>query len=132
MKRAFISTPHIAGYSTDGKANGSSQVVQALSVFFGLPPLNFYPKLLQPPLMPDILIDGAQKSTIQIISQAVMLTYPIMDDHFRLQNSPGTFEQQRGKYPLRREFPAFTVYLSHANPEAAEALRKLGFVVVTS
>ncbi len=34
MQQAFISTPHIAGYSTDGKANGTAMVVNSLGKLF--------------------------------------------------------------------------------------------------
>jgi erythronate-4-phosphate dehydrogenase len=37
MHLAFLATPHIAGYSTDGKANGTAMVVNSLCEFFGLP-----------------------------------------------------------------------------------------------
>ena len=53
----------------------------------------------------------------------------IMDDHFRLQRSPATFEQQRGQYPVRREFPSYTIRLSNARPEVAVLLQQLGFIV---
>ena len=43
MSKAFIATPHIAGYSTDGKANGTAMVVNSLSSFFNLPLENWYP-----------------------------------------------------------------------------------------
>ena len=43
MEKAFISTPHIAGYSTDGKANGTAMVVNSLARFFKIPLVNWYP-----------------------------------------------------------------------------------------
>jgi erythronate-4-phosphate dehydrogenase len=43
MTKAFIATPHIAGYSTDGKANGTAIVVNSLSKYFDLPLKNWYP-----------------------------------------------------------------------------------------
>jgi len=43
MNLAFISTPHIAGYSTDGKANGTAMVVNSLSNYFNLSLIDWYP-----------------------------------------------------------------------------------------
>jgi erythronate-4-phosphate dehydrogenase len=129
LSQAYISTPHIAGYSVDGKAKGTSQVVQALSSFFCLPLLDFYPPLLPEPLAPEFVIEGAGKSSFQIVHEAVLHTYPIMKDHILLQRSPSTFEQQRGQYPVRREFPSYTVRLSNGKPKAVEMLLKLGFKV---
>ena len=44
--------------------------------------------------------------------EAVSLSYNIKEDSERLRNSPSTFEKQRGDYPLRREFPVFSVECS--------------------
>ena len=131
LSQAYISTPHIAGYSIDGKAKGTSQVVQALSAFFGLPLHDFYPPVLPEPSVPEIVIDGAGKSSFQVVHEAVLHTYPIMKDHILLQRSPSTFEQQRGQYPVRREFPSFRVRLSNGKPKSIEMLLKLGFKVKT-
>lgn len=129
LGQVFLATPHIAGYSIDGKANGTSQAVRGLSGFFGLPLPGFYTLSVPEPAFPEIVIDGAGKSTLQIICQAVLHSYPIWDDHNRLLQSPETFEQQRGNYPLRREFPAFAAKLLNCKPETADLLVKLGFGV---
>jgi erythronate-4-phosphate dehydrogenase len=129
LRQVTVSTPHIAGYSVDGKANGTAMTVQALSRFFGLPLLGFYPPLLPVPSEPVIEIDGTGKSGQQIIHEAVIHTYAIMEDHNRLQLSPGTFEQQRGNYPVRREFGAFTLNLSNVQRGLSDILEKLGFRV---
>ena len=129
LSQAYISTPHIAGYSTDGKAKGTSQVVQALSAFFKLPLIDFYPPTLPEPSAPEIVIAGAGKSSFQIVYEAVLHTYPVMKDHIQMQRTPSTFEQQRGQYPVRREFPSYTVELSNGKPKAVEMLLKLGFKV---
>lgn len=129
LNQVTVSTPHIAGYSVDGKANGTAITVQALSRFFGLPLLGFYPPLLPAPSDPLVRIDGTGKSMQQIIYEAVMHTYAIMEDHNRLQLSPGTFEQQRGNYPVRREFGAFILNLSNVQRGLSDILEKLGFRV---
>lgn len=127
LRLVTISTPHIAGYSTDGKANGTAMVVHALSQFFDLPLRDFYPASIPVPSDPTIVIDGYGKSTQQIIHEAVAQTYVIMGDHNRLQLSPGSFEQQRGSYPVRREFGAFTVNVSNEEKGSADILEKFGF-----
>lgn len=50
-------TPHIAGYSTDGKANGTAMSVNAVARFFGLPFKDWYPEHV--PLPPVTEIRGA-------------------------------------------------------------------------
>ena len=37
LKRVWIGTPHIAGYSADGKTNADNMVISALCEFFSLP-----------------------------------------------------------------------------------------------
>jgi erythronate-4-phosphate dehydrogenase len=117
-------TPHIAGYSADGKANGTAMSVNALSEFFGLDFKDWYPSDVPVPENNSIDISGGGSFEEKMLG-AVSLSYNIKDDCDRLRNSPSTFEKQRGDYPLRREFPVFKVECSDA--EVREALAKLGF-----
>jgi erythronate-4-phosphate dehydrogenase len=129
MHRTFISTPHIAGYSTDGKANGTSMVVNDLARFFSLPLENWYPAGVPEPVQPEIEISCKGKTPFDIVGEAVERSYNIGEDDMRLRFSPSEFEKQRGAYPLRREFPAYSVKLSGAAGEAKKILKALGFRV---
>ncbi|MBU8902286.1 MAG: 4-phosphoerythronate dehydrogenase PdxB [Victivallales bacterium] len=119
-------TPHIAGYSADGKANGTAMSVNALSEFFGLDFADWYPSDVPLPEKRSLTIseDGSFEEKMLL---AVSLTYNIKDDSDRLRNSPSTFEKQRGDYPLRREFPVFTVKCE--DNEVFGALIQLGFEI---
>ncbi len=130
MGNAFISTPHIAGYSTDGKANGTAIVVNALSAFFDLPLKNWYPENVPSPAVPVIEIDCTDKSTQEIIREAVHHTYSINEDDTSLRFSPADFEKQRGNYRLRREFRAYWVKLENGNEIVLNMLQQLGFQIV--
>src|SRR5665811_859798 len=77
MSQALIATPHIAGYSTDGKANGTAIVVNSLCKYFNLPLANWYPEKVPPPAFPLISIDCNDKSEEEIIREAVNHTYSI-------------------------------------------------------
>lgn len=127
MHLTFIATPHIAGYSTDGKANGTSMVVNSLASFFDLPLKNWYPKNVPVPPGTNFLIDCKGKSNTEIIAEAVNRTYNIDQDDIRLRLGPGDFEKQRGDYPLRREFTSYTVRLKSGNTIVKQKLRELGF-----
>jgi erythronate-4-phosphate dehydrogenase len=129
LEKAFIGTPHIAGYSSDGKANGTAACIRELCRFFELDILpDWYPASVPSPPMPAALsIDGKGKTDGQIFYEAVTHTYPIGEDSRRLKQSPATFEEQRGNYWTRREFGAFTLQLTHVGQTAAEGLAKLGF-----
>jgi len=127
MRRTFLSTPHIAGYSTDGKANGTSMVVNSLCKHFGLELKNWYPDKLPEPAISKLHINGSGKSTQGIITEAVLQTYDIDRDNINLRFSPADFEKQRGEYPLRREFPAFSVEAEECPEDAVNILKGLGF-----
>ncbi len=103
-KASFIATPHIAGYSTDGKANGTAMSVNALSKFFNLPAANWYPDDVPNPSNPLIMIDGKGKSDEDIVRECIFHTYDNEADDKKLRAKPSDFERLRGDYPLRREF----------------------------
>ena len=125
-----IGTPHIAGYSADGKMNGTAMSVQALSRFFKLPLTDWYPfDAPEPPQPLHFVLDCRGKSLQNCLCEAIWNTYTVNDDDGRLRTSPETFEQQRGDYPIRREFEAFTIKVVNAIPEIEERLKKLGFLV---
>jgi erythronate-4-phosphate dehydrogenase len=125
-----IGTPHIAGYSADGKANGTTMSIQALSRFFGLGLDSWAPASIPLPLKPEIEIDCAGLSREDVFGRLVRHTYDILADDQRLRESSQTFEKQRGNYPLRREFPAYTVKLSHAGAECRALAKNLGFRII--
>ncbi len=124
-----IATPHIAGYSKDGKATGTLMSVKAISDFFGLGLNDWQPNGVELPSNPIIDIDGLGLSEQAILSQAILHTYDIRkdDDFFRLNTE--NFEQQRGDYPTRREFPAYTVTTRNIESITIDKLIKIGFKV---
>lgn len=124
-----IATPHIAGYSKDGKATGTSMSVRAISDFFGLGLSNWQPSGIEIPLNPIIELDGEGLSEQELISKAILHTYDIQNDDIEIRNNPAQFEQQRGDYPLRREFPAFTIQARNVDEKTIEKLKWLGFNV---
>jgi erythronate-4-phosphate dehydrogenase len=130
MSRTFLSTPHIAGYSTDGKANGTSMVVNSLCKHFSFPSEEWYPENVPEPEHPLFAIDGVGKSEEEIIREAVNHTYNIEEDNIKLRFAPSDFEKQRGDYRLRREFKAFTISLNGGNKKVRRMLEELGFKVV--
>lgn len=127
MHLAFLATPHIAGYSTDGKANGTAMAVNSLCKYFGLPLKDWFPQNVPSPKEPVITIDGRGKEDFDILREAVNHTYSIEHDDIRLRLSPKDFEKQRGNYPLRREFNAYTVKLKKAGTDVRKMLRDLEF-----
>ena len=126
LKLLDYATPHIAGYSTDGKANGTSMSVNALAKFFNLSERlqKWYPETVPVPEK-TVIECPANGSLEEKLLYVVSQSYNIADDTNRLRNTPQEFEKLRGNYPLRREFGIFTVV--NADKLCAEILSKLGF-----
>lgn len=129
LDHTFISTPHIAGYSRDGKAKGTTMSIQFISRKFGLGIDNWECNDVELPENTLIQLDGTDKTDQEIVAEAILKTYPIMEDNNRLKFSPITFEKQRGDYPVRREFPVYTVNAVNISDEAHRILMNLGFLV---
>jgi len=126
LARVRYATPHIAGYSTDGKANGTAMSVQALSRHFGLGLDNWRPQEIPSPPDPVIRLPAGCDGEAALRA-AVNATYDIRADDARLRASPESFERQRGDYPLRREFPAYAITPANVSPETANRLAAMGF-----
>lgn len=122
-----LATPHIAGYSKDGKAKGTMMSVQAISDFFALGLNNWQPSGVELPLDSIIKIDGSGLSEQQIISKAILHTYDIRNDDRDLRTNVEKFEQLRGDYPTRREFPAYTIKAKNVDVRTIEKLKQIGF-----
>ena len=93
MNDAFIATPHIAGYSADGKCNATKMALKATCDFFGIKP-EFN---IMPPLLPNNMVLEGNKE-----EQKLQLYNPCIDND-RLKMHPENFEKLRSNYPLRRE-----------------------------
>lgn len=106
LDRAFLATPHIAGYSADGKANGTRMALQAVARHFGVK-ADF---LIEPPQLPAGFayypelaghlpaLTGNDSDTIGHLRR-----YDPRRDSDALKARPEDFERLRGNYPLRRE-----------------------------
>ena len=116
LAKADIGTPHIAGYSADGKANAISISVQAVSRFFNLGIDDWRINSLPAPQYPVIYMEEED------ISKAVLHSYNILQDDAGLRSNPALFEELRGNYPLRREYGAYKIEGGYS-----ERLSKLGF-----
>ena len=125
----FTGTPHIAGYSVDGKATGTTMSVQALGKFFDLPCRDWevtkVPQSVQPS---EFSIDTTGKTPQEVLADAILHTYDIRTDDAALRADVASFEKQRSHYPVRREFPAFCVRtLNDDTGRSTVFLREAGF-----
>jgi len=124
-----LATPHIAGYSKDGKANGTSMSIQALSRFFGLGIDDWKAQKVEVPVNTLIEMDGSELSEETMLSKAVLATYDIQIDDANLRRNPALFEKLRGDYPVRREYPIYTIKCRNVGQDMQKKLETLGFKI---
>jgi erythronate-4-phosphate dehydrogenase len=110
--KTALATPHIAGYSAEGKANAATHSVRALSRYFGLGLDDWEVRDI-----PDAFDIDFSNTTDML--QFFLETYDIEADSMRMKFSPETFEKQRSHYPFRREPRA---YLKQMNDELRRKL----------
>ncbi len=123
-----VATPHIAGYSADGKANGTTASVRTVAKYLGLPLTDWAPARMPLPAQSlEFSVDASGKSQQEVLSEAILHTYDVLSDDKALREHPESFEKLRGDYPVRREFTAFSVRLDGGTQEEADILRKIGF-----
>ncbi len=89
LQRVFMGTPHIAGYSANGKVNADNMVIDALCNFFSLP----HPGIIMPPSLPEGFVDHGSP----------LDWYNPLTDSNQLKANPSQFEFLRNHYPLRLE-----------------------------
>ncbi|MBB3188310.1 4-phosphoerythronate dehydrogenase PdxB [Microbacter margulisiae] len=127
LSQTELATPHIAGYSKDGKALGTQMSVHAVNTFFNLGLNDWQPSGVEKPQNPVIEINGSGLTEQQILAKAILATYDIRQDDATFRNNTAQFEQLRGDYPTRREFPAYTIIPTKITDETIAKLRQLGF-----
>lgn len=127
LKLAHLATPHIAGYSADGKANGTAMSVQSISKFFNLGMDNWKPSNIPQAPKTKLEIDCNPKSREEIFAELSNFAYNIGFDSNMLKNSPETFEQQRESYPIRREPENLMVIAKGTSNLAMTMIQSLGY-----
>ena len=103
LDRVDIATPHIAGYTLQGKQTGTSLAIRAVARFFSLSALyDFFPttEIVE---YQAVHIDAHDKTQGQIAS-VIQYNYPIFTDDFMFRMDPSRFNELRLGYSYRREF----------------------------
>ena len=90
LGRAFVATPHIAGYSLEGKMRASAMIAKRLAEFMGVD---------QPVTMPRAPSNGSER----VDFRKIMASYAPLGDTAALKNNPGNFENLRNHYNHRAE-----------------------------
>lgn len=96
LEKALVATPHIAGYSAQGKANATSMVVAAAARHFSLPLDGWYPPEVTP----------AQRQDIEWEQMCATITQycDLKTETLALRQEPEKFESLRNNYHYREEY----------------------------
>lgn len=121
-----LGTPHIAGYSFDGKASGTQMIYDAACRHFGLP-AKWQPAL--PAVAPLELSISSGEDQEAALRRILRQVYDITADDARLREDVLSFDKLRAEYPVRREFHNFALRLQGAPAKLQETCRALGFRV---
>ena len=99
LRRAYIATPHIAGYSADGKARGTQMALEAVARHMGCAETF----AIAPPPLPDGFRYWQGTPEADLLRHPALRRYDPRRDSEALKTCPEAFERLRGDYPLRRE-----------------------------
>lgn len=108
LSKAYIATPHVAGYSYDSKRNGTEMSLKALNDFFALGMTSFVSGVLPEPVNSLVHVDP-ELCDIDAACQMFLYTYNVREESIFFKSHPESFEQYRGDYPLRREIGAYVL-----------------------
>lgn len=133
LARCSAATPHIAGYSQDGKLKGTEMMADGLARYFGRDNSWSVRKAL-PAVAGRIDVTGC--APLDAVREAVRTAYDIEADSRGLRQTFSlpdderrkAFDRLRKNYPVRREFPAWQVRADRE--DTGRVLKGLGFAVV--
>jgi erythronate-4-phosphate dehydrogenase len=130
LQAAVVSTPHVAGYSDDGRRNGTRIVYQAFCAWAGLAPVGQVPdgqRLALVTKHADSAVTEALEATCFVARHDAMLRALA---HLSSEEIASGFDALRKDYPYRRDFHGWSVTCQ--SPPAAQALSALGFIIDSS
>jgi erythronate-4-phosphate dehydrogenase len=136
---ASLGTPHIAGYSFEGKVAGTLTVYRKACHFLGVEP-EWTPASLMPvPATATLHIEASGREDQEVLWEIVSSIYNIENDDSALRDAATDdldecarrFDALRNGYPVRREFPATKVTIEGGSPSLADTAAALGFKPLT-
>ncbi|MHC4574916.1 MAG: 4-phosphoerythronate dehydrogenase, partial [Planctomycetota bacterium] len=85
LRMVDLSTPHIAGYSLDGKIAGMIMIYEAGCKYFGLKATRTIEDFLPEPQVPRIIVDSTTENEQEILHETVQRVYCINRDDFNMR-----------------------------------------------
>lgn len=117
LEKAVIASPHIAGYSLEGKVNGTIMIFNALNNFLGT---NYHFDFTLPEVKNNLLNYNQTDFNIDELNELLNRIYDIESDtnqikkmlYFNCEDRVKYFDEMRKNYPLRREFNNYRIKLN--------------------
>jgi erythronate-4-phosphate dehydrogenase len=130
-----LATPHIAGYSLDGKIAGMTMILNAACEYFGLQAAKTSEHFLPEPQIKQIVLDPGSAAEQQLLHEAVQQLYLIDLDNLHTKEIPSMAMNERGRffdnlrknYRERREFQNTEVVLKNSRNSLTHKLQGIGF-----
>lgn len=128
-----IATPHIAGYSLDGKLRGTAQIYAALCAARGVEPAIELAQLMPGPALTELAFASSADPAEMLATLCRAVYDPRRDDADFRRSLPGDEAQRRAgfdllrkQYPPRREIDGLKVRIGGHNPVLATIVEALG------
>ncbi len=136
LQQTLLATPHIAGYSAEGKHRGLEMIYHAACQFLQIEPQWSLADALPPysfVIEPDLALDD-----MSLLCNLVRMAYDITKDNGDMRQLPGMqaaergtwFDNLRKNYSVRREFPYHRILLPAQRSRLSNCLSHLGFTVL--
>jgi erythronate-4-phosphate dehydrogenase len=137
LRNVDLGTPHIAGYSLDGKVNGMIMIYDAVCKYFGLSSDLNISSFLPDADKAEVKVDHGDKDWQQYLHETVQEVYAINRDDFNMREILMVPDQQRGEffddlrknYSVRREFQNTRIILDKPCEGLVKKLVGIGFKV---
>ena len=137
LEMVDIGTPHIAGYSLDGKVAGMIMIYKSACEYFGFEAKFDIDSFLPQPAVPQLEVNPQVGIEQDVLRETVEKIYDIKEDDFRMRRILDKQAEERGKffsrlrknYPVRREFHNMQIVLRSPCEGLAKRLAGLGFRV---
>ena len=122
-----LATPHIAGYSIEGKRNATMMITRAAASFFGWKALRNFS--LPAPSVQTVSLPKLPKGWEEGLYLLFTQIFPIFEEDFRLRLAPERFETLRSAYVYRKENSGYSIKGASVELISQKVLKALGFGV---
>jgi len=134
VEKVWLATPHIAGYSLEGKMQGTEMIYQALCRYLGLPVRKKAGQFMPEPALNKVSFTSSARED-EAIRIALRACYDPRGDDVRLRQAmvggpedrSSAFDRLRRDYPVRRECSSLKVQLKGNSKSLQDSFRAMGF-----